>query len=34
MDDPHYHATARYLCNSNGEYCRWTHTYRDGFDCY
>jgi hypothetical protein len=34
MDDPYYHATSRYLCNSDGEYCHWTHTYRDGFDYY
>ena len=34
MDDPYYHATARYLCDSDGDYCHWTHTYRDGFDNY
>lgn len=34
MDDPYYHQTARYLCNSDGEYCHWTHTYRDAFDFY
>jgi hypothetical protein len=34
MDDPYYHATARYLCNSDGDYCHWTHTYRDSFDYY
>lgn len=34
MDAPYYHSTARWLCNSDGEYCHWTHDYRDGFDFY
>ena len=34
MDGPYYHATARYLCDSDGDNCHWTHTYRDGFDYY
>jgi hypothetical protein len=33
-DDPYYHATSRYLCNSDGDDCYWTHSYRDGFDYY
>jgi hypothetical protein len=28
-DEPYYHSTARYLCSSDGEDCRWTNTYRD-----
>ena len=34
MDAPYYHATARWLCNSDGENCYWTHTYRDAYDFY
>jgi hypothetical protein len=34
MDDPYYHSRARYLCDSDGDYCHWTHTYRDGYDTY
>jgi hypothetical protein len=28
-DRPYYHVNSRYLCNSDGEDCRWTHFYRD-----
>ena len=28
-DEPYYHSTARYLCSSDGEDCRWSNTYRD-----
>ncbi|HEX2591178.1 MAG TPA: hypothetical protein VHL34_06765 [Rhizomicrobium sp.] len=28
-NDAYYHETPRYLCSSDGELCRWTHTYRD-----
>ncbi len=28
-DRPYYHGNSRYLCDSDGENCRWTHYYRD-----
>jgi|SRR5678816_17674 hypothetical protein len=33
-DRPYYHRDARYLCNSDGEDCRWTNYYRDGDNTY
>ncbi len=29
-DRPFYHREAHYLCNSDGENCRWTNYYREG----
>jgi hypothetical protein len=28
-DRPYYHAAGRYLCDTDGDECRWTHYYMD-----